>query len=178
MALRHYETVVIVRTELEEGGLDQFQQRLEALLERTGGTLIRTENWGKRKLAYEIGKQPRGIYLYFQYLAGTDIVYEFERGLRISDQVLKYMSVVLDPNVDMATFDLAAERAKSTPLLSRAVDSERRRERREGGPGGPGGDEGGEAAADADDEAVGGDREERPETAADDASEPSSDDEE
>ena len=65
-----------------------------------GGKVLTVDNWGKRKLAYEIAKQLKGIYLYWQYLGTAGLVEELERNLRMLDSVIRYHTIKLDSNVD------------------------------------------------------------------------------
>ena len=63
---------------------------------------IKIDNWGKRKLAYEVQKQLKGIYLFFSYLGSAGLVEELERNLRLTDSVIRYYSVKIAENVDPA----------------------------------------------------------------------------
>ena len=58
------------------------------------------DNWGLRTLAYPIQAHKKGIYLYVRYLGGSDIVKELERNLRIWDEVIRYLTVLIDGDVD------------------------------------------------------------------------------
>jgi len=73
------------------------------VIETGGGRLLKVENWGRRKLAYEVRKQLKGIYLFWRYLGGAGLVEEVERNLRLADQVIRYYSVKVANNVDVAT---------------------------------------------------------------------------
>ena len=65
-------------------------------------SLLKVDNWGKRKLAYEVKKQLKGIYLFFSYLGTAGLVEEVERNLRLTDSVIRYYSVKIHENVDPA----------------------------------------------------------------------------
>jgi small subunit ribosomal protein S6 len=65
-----------------------------------GGRLLKLDNWGKRKLAYEVKKQLKGIYLYWQYLGTSGVVEEIERNLRMLDAVVRYYTVKVDEDVN------------------------------------------------------------------------------
>ena len=74
--------------------------RVRGVIEQMGGKLLKVDNWGKRKLAYEVKKQLKGIYLYWQYLGTPGVVEEIERNLRMLDSVIRYYTVKVDENVD------------------------------------------------------------------------------
>jgi small subunit ribosomal protein S6 len=65
--------------------------------------LLKIENWGRRKLAYEVKKQLKGIYIFFRYLGNPGLVEEIERNLRLTDSVIRQYSVKIAENVDAAT---------------------------------------------------------------------------
>src|ERR1041384_3550456 len=100
---REYETIYILPPDLpnEAGGL--VNTKVRTVIEGGGGTLLKVENWGKRKLAYEVQKQMKGIYLFFSYLGTAGLVEEVERNLRLTDTVIRYYSVKMAENVDPAT---------------------------------------------------------------------------
>ena len=98
--LREYETIFLVRPDLAEDLVDKIVERMRGIVNREGGKVIKVENWGKKKTAYEVHKHLRAIYLRFLYLGTTKMVAEFERNLRMTDDVLKYQSVKIAENVD------------------------------------------------------------------------------
>jgi small subunit ribosomal protein S6 len=61
-----------------------------------GGTVDKVEKWGKRKLAYRVDKYREGAYVLFQFSSGPEAVKEFERRLRVSDLVIKFLTVRID----------------------------------------------------------------------------------
>jgi small subunit ribosomal protein S6 len=83
--------------------IGQVNTKVRGVIEGGGGTLLKVENWGKRKLAYEVAKQMKGIYLFFSYLGTAGLVEELERNLRLTDSVIRYYSVKMAENVDPAT---------------------------------------------------------------------------
>jgi small subunit ribosomal protein S6 len=101
--LREYETIFLVRPDLAEDLVDKIVERMRGIVQREGGKVIKVENWGKKKTAYEVKKHLRAIYLRFLYLGTTKMVAEFERNLRMTDDVLKYQSVKIADDVDPAT---------------------------------------------------------------------------
>jgi small subunit ribosomal protein S6 len=99
---REYETIYILRPDSTTDVIAQVNQKIRTVIETGGGTLLKVDNWGKRKLAYEVKKQLKGIYLFFAYLGTAGIVEEVERNLRLTDSVIRYYSVKIAENVDGA----------------------------------------------------------------------------
>jgi len=99
---REYETIYILRPDITNEVIGQVNVKVRGVVEAGGGTLLKVENWGKRKLAYEVQKQMKGIYLFFSYLGTAGLVEEVERNLRLTDSVIRYYSVKIAENVDPA----------------------------------------------------------------------------
>lgn len=97
---REYETIYILKPDAPTEQIQEINDRIRGVIEGRKGKLLRLENWGKRKLAYEISKQLKGIYLYWRYLSPADVVAEVERNLRMLDQVIRFISVKVDEDVD------------------------------------------------------------------------------
>jgi small subunit ribosomal protein S6 len=100
---REYETIYILRPDITNEVIGQVNTKVRGVVEAGGGTVLKVENWGKRKLAYEVQKQMKGIYLFFSYLGTAGLVEEVERNLRLTDPVIRYYSVKMAENVDPAT---------------------------------------------------------------------------
>src|SRR5438477_612450 len=98
--LREYETIFLVRPDLAEDLVDKLVERMRGIVQRDGGKVVRVSNWGKKRTAYEVKKNFRAIYLHVLYLGDSKIVAEFERNLRMTDDVLKYQSVKISEDVD------------------------------------------------------------------------------
>jgi small subunit ribosomal protein S6 len=97
---REYETIFILSPDTANEEVAQVNNRVRGVIEGMGGKVLKVDNWGKRKLAYEIRKQLKGIYLYWDYLATPGVVEEFERNLRMLDSVIRYFTVKVDADVD------------------------------------------------------------------------------
>lgn len=100
---REYETIFILRPDTSSEAIGQANAKIRQVMEAGGGRLLRVENWGRRKLAYEVKKQLKGIYIYFDYLGGAGLVEEVERNLHLTDSVIRYYTVKVAENVDPAT---------------------------------------------------------------------------
>ncbi len=94
--MRIYEELFIVKPDAPDEEVDQFVEQLRTQLTATGATVDKVEKWGKRRLAYKVDKYREGAYVLFQFTAGPDTVKELERRLRVSDVVLKFLTVRID----------------------------------------------------------------------------------
>lgn len=107
-----YETVFILRPDIDAETSERVISRAVAAIEGTRGRLTKVESWGKRKLAYPIGKQRKGVYVYVRYLGHRGTVAELERNLRMLDTVLRHMTVQLAKDIDSATVTVDPEEVK------------------------------------------------------------------
>jgi small subunit ribosomal protein S6 len=94
--MRIYEEMFIIRPDAVEEEIDAYIEQVKQVIAGAGGTVDKVEKWGKRKLAYRVAKREEGIYILLQFSAGPDSVRELERRLRVSDLVLKYLTVRID----------------------------------------------------------------------------------
>jgi small subunit ribosomal protein S6 len=94
--MRRYETTVIAVPTLTEEEQNQLVAGLEQVIADAGGQLIRTDRWGKRRLAYRVRKQEDGFYFLFFYESPSSVVRELERRIRIDDRLIKFLSVLVD----------------------------------------------------------------------------------
>jgi len=99
--MRRYETIFIIDNDLSEEGRSPILEKLEDLIQQFNGLQVMADEWGTKKLAYEIKKKVRGYYVCLDYCGSGPLVDEIERFFRIDDRVLKYMTVVLDKDVDI-----------------------------------------------------------------------------
>ena len=97
--LREYETIYILRPDLPESTISDVNKKIRGIIETSGGQLLKVENWGKRRLAYEVKKHFKGTYLFWNYLGKAGLVEEVERNLKISDSVIRFYTVKMDENV-------------------------------------------------------------------------------
>ena len=98
--MRRYETILIAHVDLSEDELSGLITRYGGIVTGQKGIMVKVERWGKRKLAYMIGKQARGFYMLIDYAGVSDVVNELERNLKIDDKILKFMTVQKAERVD------------------------------------------------------------------------------
>jgi len=110
--MRRYETVVIVHPSLSQEDRQPLLEKLTNLIPEPQGLLIKLDPWGQKRLAYEIKKQTRGFYILLEYCGDGAIVKELERNIRLDDRALKYMTVCIEPEVNLEKVKAAIEAAK------------------------------------------------------------------
>ena len=98
--MRRYETIFIVRPNVAEDEIDAVINKTSSIIEGDGGSIIKIDKWGLKKLAYLIKKETQGYYVHIDYAAIPASVSELERIFRIDDKVLKYLTVKLDDSCD------------------------------------------------------------------------------
>jgi small subunit ribosomal protein S6 len=94
--MRDYETMVVLHPELSEVQAREALQRARGLIEGMAGRVLEVNEWGTRELAYPIRKVRRGFYAVLEYQAEPAVVTELERTFKISDEVLRYVTVTGD----------------------------------------------------------------------------------
>ena len=118
---REYETIYVMRPDAGDDATRAIRDRLKAIFDKLGGHVSHWDDWGKRKLAFEIRDRSamkqhnKGYYVYLRYGGKNDLVAEIERNLRMQESVLRYLLVRLD-----ADFDIEAARTRGTqePVVS------------------------------------------------------------
>ena len=113
--MRRYETIIIIDPDLSAEEREPVLERVKDVIAQQDGYLAFIDDWGARKLAYEIKKKERGYYLRFDFCGTGAVVDEIERFFRIDDRVLKYMTVLLDKNADIEKIkeEVAAAESKA-----------------------------------------------------------------
>jgi small subunit ribosomal protein S6 len=93
---RTYELMFIVRPDMVDEDLEKLVSTLETAVGSSGGTLKSVERMGKRRLAYAVRRFHEGIYVLLTVEGGGDVVHELERRLRVSEPVIKFLTVRID----------------------------------------------------------------------------------
>ena len=100
--MRMYETIYIVQPDLGDEEIKALSTKVQDIIAGMNGDFKRLEDWGVRKLAYPINKNPRGRYFYLRFDGDSPLIAELERRLRLDDKVYRYQSVKLDVDVVVA----------------------------------------------------------------------------
>jgi small subunit ribosomal protein S6 len=109
---KEYETIYILRSDVDADTAEKVQGRVAEVVDRSKGKLVKVEGWGRRRLAYPVAKQKKGVYVYVRYVGMGDLVSEVERNLKLQDAVLKYQTVMLNEHVDTAAMTVDPEEVK------------------------------------------------------------------
>ena len=94
--MRVYEELFIVKPDAPEEEVNGFIDQLKTLITNGKGTVDKVDNWGTRKLAYRVSKFAEGHYILIQFSSAPDAVKEIERRLRVTDMVIKFITVRID----------------------------------------------------------------------------------
>jgi len=115
--MRRYETFVIIDPDITQEQREPVLERVRELMTQQDGLMVVEDVWGERKMAYEIKKKARGYYVRFEYCGLAPLVNEIERYFRIDDRALKYMTVVIDKDVDLEKVkeEIAAAESQNEP---------------------------------------------------------------
>lgn len=126
--LREYETIYVLKPELDEETAQSVMMAMKELVNTNGGKSIKVTNWGRRKLAWERAKHQRGVYVHHNYLGGTDLVAEYERKLGIDEKVLLRQTILVNRSVDADSREEQADEL-TAPVQERRRDNRDRRRR-------------------------------------------------
>ena len=118
--MRRYETIFISDPDLSETERGQLFEKTKKLIPDYNGMLVVFDEWGTKKLAYDIKKKNRGYYVLINYGGDGDLVDEMERSFRIDDRVLKFMTIVLDKEADPEAIQMEIDKAKEAASAKQA----------------------------------------------------------
>ena len=110
--MKRYETIFITHPELSEEDHAELEKKLRSSVATWKGDILKLEDWGTKKLGYEIHKNSRGRYFLLEYMAAADLVRELERNLRLNDRVLKFQTVKID---ERSALEAAKTSKEATP---------------------------------------------------------------
>jgi|SRR5437762_399306 len=100
--MRKYELIFIIRPDATEEELDKLIAQMEGVVAGAGGKLERVDKMGRRRLAYRVGRYREGFYVLFILEGSGETVKEFERRLRVTDSVIKFLTVRTDEELKRA----------------------------------------------------------------------------
>ena len=93
--MRKYESIFILDPDLEETQAQSVIEKAKGIITQGSGEILKVEDWGKRKLAYEVKKKPKGHYILIHFVGSPALLSELERNFRVMDAVIKFQSVRL-----------------------------------------------------------------------------------
>ena len=123
---RKYELVYVVSPEASDDQVTDLHTQVEAIVQRIGGSIEKTENWGRRRLAYEIGRHKEGTYV-LEVLHGTgELIKEIDRRLKVTDLIIRHLVVRVDETQGVIERTKAARSATSQRRrVARGLPAER-----------------------------------------------------
>ena len=127
--LREYESIYLLRPETADDAATKLQERFVQIVTSRSGQMLRVDNWGKRKLAYQVAKQGHGIYVLLHFVGGPGIVEELERNYRMIDEVMKYHTTKTGEDVDLAKRKAEVEELAQRLAAEHARQEAERKER-------------------------------------------------
>jgi len=124
MRNRRYETVFLLPSDLDEGKKRDILDRLDGVVETGGGIRIKREDWGVRRLAYPVKKQPKGHYFLLDFVGTAQIVAELERHMRMLEDVHRFLTVKTDDRVDLEAAQKEQAEEKDKEVAKQAAAKE------------------------------------------------------
>jgi len=91
-----YESLFIIRPSLNDEETSSLFDKMKGVVEKNGATLMKAENWGRKKLAYEIKRERKGTFVYLYFKGPGQVVGELERSYRLEDSIIKFLTVRLE----------------------------------------------------------------------------------
>jgi small subunit ribosomal protein S6 len=110
-----YELVYINRADVPDEEIDKLIAQMETVVSGAGGKTEKIDKMGRRRLAYRVKKQREGFYVLFTFEGNGDTVREFERRLKVTDAVIKFMTVRIDERVKPAAEKKPPAEAPAAP---------------------------------------------------------------
>ncbi len=117
MSARVYELIYIMVPDVTEQAVTDMQTQVEGIVQRLGGTIQTTDVWGRRKLAYDIGKHKDGFYVLHVITGSGELMKELDRRLKVTEGLIRHLIVRVDER------QRVADRART----KRQTESARRR---------------------------------------------------
>ena len=109
---RQYELIYVIAPDVDDAGVAELHARVEEIVTAGGGKIDKTDNWGRRRLAYEIDRHKEGTYVLELFTGSGAIVGELDRRLKVSDNVLRYLVVRVDEDLRKAERSRAKRQAR------------------------------------------------------------------
>jgi small subunit ribosomal protein S6 len=113
MSDRRYELVYILVPDAAEQEIADLQAQVEGIVARFEGAILKTEPWGRRKLAYEIGPNKEGVYVLHVFTGISGVVKELDRRLKVNDRIIRHLVVRVDEEEAVADRRKAARQEES-----------------------------------------------------------------
>jgi small subunit ribosomal protein S6 len=119
MFFRRYEVLILLSPSLVSEQIEAFKSKVTSIIASDGGQVIRTEEWGRKRLAYPVRKELFGYYILYDFRARPALADELERNLSIDEQVFKYLTLVLDKKFTQERLDSVLEAMANEAAIRR-----------------------------------------------------------
>lgn len=127
---REYETIYLMKPDVSKEAAAKIAQRVEDVVKREGSKLVQVETWGRRQMAFTVGRHRRAVYVFIKYIGTNTVVAELERTFRMLDEIIKYQTIVKNANVELESVAVDPEAVKFEELnLPEDVEDEKALER-------------------------------------------------
>ena len=124
--MRKYETVFILDPDVKDQARTDLFDRVKNIITKENGIHLDFDAWGNKKLAYEIKKKLRGFYVCITYGGTGSLVKELERNLRLSDDVLKFMTLLLSDDVTVEQLEEEAKEKEKDTTSSTSQEAKKK----------------------------------------------------
>ena len=121
--MRHYETIYIVNPNLSDEDYNEISEKFNNLIENQKGVIIKTQKWGKQRLAYATKKFYNGFYILVDFCADPGVTSELERNLKLDENILKYQTVKLADKADPQEMILKEKVAEKNSVVDEGQDT-------------------------------------------------------
>jgi small subunit ribosomal protein S6 len=119
--VRQYELVYIMSPEATEQEVTDLHTQIESIVTRYQGELVKTENWGRRKLAFRIGKHREGTYVLEVFKGTGELTKELDRRLKVLDSVIRHLCVRVDEDLRLAERTRARREVETQRRIARGL---------------------------------------------------------
>jgi small subunit ribosomal protein S6 len=116
--MNRYESIFILKPDLVEEEEQKAVEKYRGLIESQKGGVIQVDQWGKRRLAYPVKKQGKGIYILVDFYAPGTVVQELERNYKIDEAVLKYLTVKVKEDFDPESLKEEAKKTEAQTVIT------------------------------------------------------------
>ena len=124
--MRHYETIFVINPDLSEEDTTQVIEKFTGILVKEGAEILKTDIWGRRRLAYMVKKFSKGFYVLVEYGAPSSAVMEMERNFKIDEKVIRFLTVKKGDTFDAEALIKAEAEAKAKAEARAAAIAARR----------------------------------------------------
>ena len=112
--MRNYQSVLILKPDLDEAQVDQSVEKITSILQKFGGSILKLDKWGKKRLAYRVKKNKFGYYLNIYHTCESGKVPDLEKEYQLYDLVIKYLVIRLEERDIERVMSQAAESSESS----------------------------------------------------------------